>query len=150
MTLDEIEEMQRVTGYDLDGFLFWAAPRQRVHVGDRLGCLGSGGYVRTTIAGKCVTLHRAIWAWHHGYWPRLQIDHVNRIRHDNRIENLREVTPAQNSQNNGAKGCYFHAARQKWMAKIQFNGVRKYLGSFDNESDARSAYLKAKHEARTQ
>ncbi len=44
-------------------------------------------------------MHRAIWAWHNGCFPTLQIDHINGKRFDNRIENLREVSPSENMRN---------------------------------------------------
>ena len=43
--------------------------------------------------------HRAVWAWHHGRLPTMQIDHINRDSFDNHIENLREVTPSENKLN---------------------------------------------------
>ena len=50
---------------------------------------------RRTVIG----MHRAVWAWHHGRFPEKQIDHVNGVETDNRIENLREVTPSENMRN---------------------------------------------------
>ena len=46
-----------------------------------------------------VLMHQAVWAWHHGRFPTLQIDHINGKRFDNRIENLREVTQSENMRN---------------------------------------------------
>jgi len=62
---------------------------------------------------------------------------------------LRMATRAENNQNrkwretadNGMKGVRFNKASKKWYARIQSNGVSKYLGSFDNPEKAREAYL---------
>ena len=75
-----------------------------------------------------------------------EVDHINRIKTDNRLENLHYVTSCENQWNRyfveNAKGYYRH--RNKWMAKICINGKVKYLGVFDNEEDARQAYLEAR------
>ena len=71
-----------------------------------------------------------------------QIDHINRVRDDNRICNLREVTRQQNSWNTDSKGAY--KKRNKWESKIMKNGNTEYLGVYDTEQEAREAYLKAK------
>ena len=46
-----------------------------------------------------IRMHIAVWAWHHGRFPTLQIDHVNGNGFDNHIENLREVTQSENMRN---------------------------------------------------
>jgi len=73
----------------------------------------------------------------HGYWPKHQIDHINADRLDNRLENLREATSFQNSQNrsitalnkSGRKGVFWNKAENRWQARITVNGTRIFLGS---------------------
>ena len=48
---------------------------------------------------KFLNYHWAVWAWHHGRLPTMQIDHVNHDTFDNHIENLREVTQSENKLN---------------------------------------------------
>jgi hypothetical protein len=75
-----------------------------------------------------------------------QVDHENKIRTDNRIENLRWLTHQQNCFNTSAKGCYHDKRYGKWRAYICVDGKSIYLGSFDTEEEAHASYLKAKEE----
>ena len=64
---------------------------------------GKKGYlaVNCRIGKKLVVvyLHHAVWAVCKGCWPMQQIDHINGNKHDNRIENLREVSASENRMN---------------------------------------------------
>ncbi len=62
------------------------------------------GYVRIAISGVNVFAHRAAWAITHGKWPNEVIDHINRNRQDNRLENLRDVSGTENARNKGKRG----------------------------------------------
>jgi len=72
------------------------------------------------------------------------IDHVDRDKSNNFIENLRIVTNQQNLFNQKARGYCFNKQRKKWQARIQINKKQKFLGLFDTEEEASEAYLKAK------
>ncbi len=67
--------------------------------GDNPGYLSNSGYYNVKIDGECYRLHRIIWLWYHGYFPENDIDHINRNKTDNRIENLREVSRSCNANN---------------------------------------------------
>jgi hypothetical protein len=74
---------------------------------------------------------------------KLCLDHINGIRNDNRVDNLRIVSNQQNCFNRkNVKG--FSTRNNKFIAEIQLNGQTIPLGTFDNERDARNAYLVAK------
>lgn len=72
------------------------------------------------------------------------MDHINRTRHDDRIENLRELSNAENVHNSvarftsasGIKGVYFHARMKRWSAQIVVNGMKHHLGYFDTKEQA--------------
>lgn len=104
--------------------------------GNRIaGCRDSFGYWRIRIEGKLYRAHRLAWLYTYGHWPKGDIDHINRVRHDNKIENLREATRSQNNQNNRhAVGVYRH--RDKWRAIITVDKKRINLGTFESKSEA--------------
>lgn len=105
----------------------------------------SRGYIHIFIAGKMYKAHRLIMIAFVGESDQA-VDHINRIKHDNRFENLRYCTNRENGLNrdwvDNAKG--YSWERNKCQARIRINGKSKYLGGFDNEQDARQAYLDAK------
>ncbi len=79
------------------------------------------------------------------YSEDLQVDHIDGCRINNKLENLRMVTPQQNHFNRTkAKGYSWNKTSKKWIAYIKVNGKTKNLGCFDTESEARDSYLAAK------
>jgi hypothetical protein len=108
---------------------------------------------RTGINGKQYTTARILYKLSHLEWdiedsgPNNTIDHISINSLDNRIENLRTATMAQQTLNRkcmiDVKGYYWCKASQKWKAQISIDGEYKYLGYFDLEADARQAYLDA-------
>lgn len=75
---------------------------------------------------------------------KMQVDHINRNRLDNRRNNLRLATPSQNSINrikrnqdeNKVKGVNWHKGKCKWCAQININGKQRQVGQFDNYEEA--------------
>ena len=108
---------------------------------------GARGYLQGCVFGVMIYAHRAAWAFHYGEWPSGPIDHINGVRTDNRIENLRVVNNKGNSRNraissrntSGVMGVTWDARKSKWMAKIGVNGKEIFLGLFDQKSDAAKA-----------
>ncbi|UNY40262.1 HNH endonuclease [Paracoccus phage vB_PmaP_KLEP18-1] len=104
------------------------------------------GYRHGKINGKLVLAHRVAWVIHFGSAPD-HIDHVNGVRSDNRIANLRSVTPSENMRNkavyrtnlSGHAGVRWSEGMEKWNASIRRDGRRLHLGFFDDLADAVSA-----------
>ena len=90
----------------------------------------------------------------HGHWPDGEVDHINGDKLDNRLENLRVVDRAGNSQNRrkahrdhrscGLQGVTWNKQHKRWQAKIMANKVRYHLGYHDDPTIAHQAYLEAK------
>lgn len=122
--------------------------------GKRADTPHSKGYRKISWKGKKYLAHRLVWYAEHGYFPNCQIDHINRIKDDNRIENLRLATNAQNHRNksiqrnntSGKAGVHWYASREKWMAYIKIDGDCKFLGYFDLFQDAVNARKEAEKE----
>jgi hypothetical protein len=109
------------------------------------GCLHKAGYRQIKVNNVIYPAHRLVWVYHNGSIDEnMQIDHINGIKDDNKIENLRLVTAQQNCFNRSrlnAKGYTWNKDVKKWQSSIYLNGKMKYLGLFSNEQDARNSYL---------
>jgi len=130
-----------------DGQLIRKVNSGTAKIGDIAGCFSRHlGYVLVSANGKQYRLHRLIYIYHYGDIPdKLQIDHINGNRIDNRIDNLRLVTNQENGFNRlTAKGYRWIEKAKKFQARIVLNGKDINLGLFTNENDAREAYLNAK------
>jgi len=102
------------------------------------------GYRHGRILDRVYFAHRVIWALTHGEWPVDQIDHINGVKDDNRIKNLRAVTHQENSKNqklrdtntSGHVGVCWYEQTRKWQARIRVNGRCVHLGYFVRKDDA--------------
>jgi hypothetical protein len=108
------------------------------------------GYLVTTIGTKTYRVHHLVWTYFNGELPS-QLDHVNRIRDDNRIDNLRPCAIFQNSGNCVArvhkyKGVTFDKRNQKWRAQIGIQYRNVPLGRFSTIEEAAIAYNNAARE----
>jgi hypothetical protein len=117
-----------------DGHLYHKGTHGRAKQGNRAGVL-TNGYIQLSIYGEKMREHTAIWIYFHDKEPKF-IDHINGIRDDNRIENLRDVLHIQNCQNQKRKNTNtsgYTGVRHNgssWEAYIMVNYKKKHLGSF--------------------
>lgn len=147
--------------YYKDGKLFWSDPHcTRLKPGDEAGSRHHRGYWYVSRYHKSTSRHRIVWEMHNGEIPEgMEIDHINHIVGDDRIENLRMVTRRQNNQNkskpshntSGESGVVWDKDRCKWRSQIGLrdeNNKRKnkYVYYGDSFDDAVAAIRKARKE----
>ena len=117
----------------------------------------SNGYLSIRVLNRAYWSHRLAWLYMHGEWPLGFIDHINGDKHDNRIQNLRDVSRQTNAQNlrvapkkcsNTPLGVFFNHRKivRRFSASIMVLGKTKHLGYFDTEVEAHNAYLNAKRQ----
>lgn len=133
------------------GVFSWKVNIKRKPLGSVAGSIQPNGYLRIQIKSEQFMAHRLAWFYVHGVWPDLNLDHINGIKTDNRIANLREATLNENMSNigrrkhnkSGLKGVSFCSQTGKWRAGIQIAGVEKNLGRYPTKEEASAAYRAA-------
>ena len=145
-----------------DGRLFWRFRERKWFANDKAFATWNGkwagkqGFTSTTLNGyrqgrifsRQYYAHRVIWCIYYGEWPPNQIDHINGVRTDNSIGNLRLAVNSQNGRNRGKqsnntsgyKGVSYYKSRGVWEANIQADGVKRRIGYFKTAEDAHQAY----------
>lgn len=146
-------EMRRLLRYDnINGGFTWAdvkTPNQRALIGKPAGGNDGKGYKCLFLLGHRFKVHRLVWLWHYGVLPDTMLDHVNGERSDNRIENLRESTAAENTRNRIRRSGELAVGVRmtgwgKFNARIQLpDGVKVFLGTYDTHAEAAAAYAGA-------
>jgi len=94
------------------------------------------GYIQISINYKIYKAHRLVWLYVYGVWPKDEMDHINHIRDDNRIVNLREVNNQENHKNmsvnvsntSGITGVVWNKKREMWQSQIKINYKCIFLG----------------------
>ena len=150
--LPSISELRQRLRYDpVAGKLYWRECDSNSRcwnsrwAGKEAGSRARGdGYSKVNVAFHQMKAHRVAWALYHGSWPDGEIDHINHQRTDNRIKNLRDVTPLENRRNqrmkfnntSGTTGVVWCKQTSLWKAQICFAGKGLHLGRFVRIKDA--------------
>lgn len=145
------EKLMSILDYDpLTGLFRWNKEScKRLVKGAVAGTLDNG-YTMIGIDRKQYRAHRLAWVYVYGYMPTEQIDHINGLKTDNRIENLRLATHGQNCANrtlqsnntSGYKGVCFIKSLGKWRARIGHDKRKIDIGFFETPEQASIAYEK--------
>lgn len=144
------QRLRSLVDYDLEtGVFVWKESKGRRKAGERVGCLyystSGNEYWQMMVGGYRSTAHRFAWVWCGGVIPEGKvIDHIDGNGLNNRIDNLRVVTPQENALNrktskgntSGFPGVSFSRAHQLWRGQLAFEGQRFHLGLFETPEKA--------------
>jgi HNH endonuclease/AP2 domain len=145
------KELKRLFHLDLaTGILYWQVYGPGIKFGQPAGNLQkSTGYWRICLDGRRYRRGRLVFFYVYGFFPP-EIDHINGDKADDRPDNLRPATRAQNQQNRPGRGKTLPKGvwkdsryRKPFEAKITINGKRIRLGRFATADEAHAAYCVA-------
>lgn len=143
------ERLRECLLYDPEtGIFTWRESRPGpATAGSVAGTDNGRGYILISVDRVRYKAHRLAWLYVYGEWPSREVDHINLVRNDNRIANLRQATPSQQTMNSsrrrdnssGFRGVAKHSDG-KWQATLTREGRRYYLGLYKTAEEAAEAY----------
>ena len=150
LTLERVSELFEYS-YSSGNLIRKKSTSANARKGNIAGYFNLAGYRKTSIDGFQYYNHRLVWLLVNGRWPTKQIDHINGNKGDNRIENLREASLSENSQNrskqsncsSGEKCIWWKLDRQRYRVRVGVSGKYHHIGYFKNIQDAVTARDKA-------
>ncbi len=142
--------LKEILDYNPDtGIFTWKISSKKIKIGDIAGSKHKSGYIRIFYKMKCYKAHRLAWIYTHGKTP-IEIDHINGIRSDNRIINLRNATKLDNRKNKGISSLNTSgitgvklAKSGNWESFIGSQNKSIHLGTFRDKNLATEVRLKA-------
>jgi len=138
-------EVKEMLNYNPEtGIFIWLTAKANCVSAGVIAGYKTHGYIKIGINNKKYPAHRLAWFYTYGVWPKDQLDHINHVRDDNRIVNLREATSQENSKNtlirkdntSGFIGVYWNEINKNWRVRISINGNPNNLGSFADKTEA--------------
>ncbi len=132
------------------GLFTWIKRTGSARAGRVAGIVNHYGYIHIKVDRKSYYAQRIVWLYVHGEFPDKDIDHINRDKKDNRLENLRLATRGENIMNRGIqknnksgyRGVHQCKVSKKWIAATRIDNKQTAIGRFDNKEDAFEAYKK--------
>ena len=139
------EEAHEWFFYDPEtGLLHWKMNPNRCrpsNFGAVAGYNKGQGYSQIGFKNKLYQAHNIVWVMHHGDIPEDKtIDHIDRNKSNNRVENLRLASRSQQEINQNSRGFFWHEKARKWRVEIFVGKKRKHIGYFPSALQARLAY----------
>lgn len=133
------------------GVFTWKVSHPRAKVGAVAGAKDYYGYVVIRLDTVLYKAHRLAWLYVHGEWPTKNLDHINQIKNDNRMSNLRNVGQSINMQNSrvrannlsGVAGVCWRKDRKRWVARIKIGYKNIFLGNYE----CKNAAIEARRDA---
>lgn len=144
------EQIAKELRVDAAGELWWRRPRRGRKMNRPTGHTKGYEYKRTMLDGTLYLNSAIVWCLYYGRWPYLGmvLDHINHNTLDDRKENLREVSNAENQRNtkglqinntSGVTGVCWDKAAGKWLVYLRFDDERIHGGRHESFEDAVAA-----------
>jgi hypothetical protein len=135
----------------IDGNLVWKVARQKVAIGSTAGYVNPNGYKYITLDRKRYKAHRLIFMYHYGYFPK-EIDHIDRNKLNNRIENLQDISHSDNCKNmglkknntSGVKNVSFIKSRNRYEVCLKINQKKISFGYYKDLNLAELVAIEAR------
>ena len=137
-----------------NGELYWKIDTNKSlkKIGKRAGCLSTCSYGVVNLDGKSYSLHKVIFCMHNGWMPEV-VDHINLVRNDHRIENLRAATHVTNNYNKtaqknsktGIKNVCWSKQNKKWFVQLTQNRKPVFKEYFDDLELAELVAMEARN-----